>query len=219
MVHARPESPPRETFPFSFAFRGRHSLDFRPTLLRLSFFLTCPLSFRSFLFPAMDLSSSPRPPPSSFSSRNSKASIDSSPSFPGSTSSTRLLQSQTYPSISYRFTASNSSPSLSAASDSPYLGPSRPLSLGDSVSPTLSIAFLLSASLIHAQYTLSPDPQKWGMHISPEYKEEDDDLHKPEPPSYPGGSPSDQDGRNLSWRGVSNVGTLVLLISAIITLL
>ncbi|KAI0722784.1 beta-glucan synthesis-associated [Earliella scabrosa] len=147
----------------------------------------------------MDLSSSPRPPPSSFSSRNSKASIDSSPSFPGSTSSTRLLQSQTYPSISYRFTASNSSPSLSAASDSPYLGPSRPLSLGDS-------------------YTLSPDPQKWGMHISPEYKEEDDDLHKPEPPSYPGGPLSEQDGRNLSWRGVSNVGTLVLLISAIITL-
>ncbi|KAI0720307.1 beta-glucan synthesis-associated protein-domain-containing protein [Cerioporus squamosus] len=141
-----------------------------------------------------------RPPlDSSYSSRTSKGSVDSSPSSPSSRSASRLLQDrslQGFPPISYRFAASSSSPSLSAASDSPYLGPSRPLSLGDG-------------------YTLSPDPQKWGMQISPEYKEEDDDLHKPD--SMPAAE-ADRSGEMFSWRGVTNVGTLLVLVAGILTL-
>lgn len=99
-----------------------------------SFFLTCRLSFS---FPSMAHSLSPLPAPSQDSIRDSKGSIESSPSsFPTSSSTSRLLsqyQYQSFAPISYRLTASNSNPSLSAASDSPYLGPSRPLSLGDQV--------------------------------------------------------------------------------------
>ena len=70
-------------------------------------------------------------------SRSSKYSVDSSPSTRDSTGPRALLADRplaSYPTISYRFAAAaHSSPSLSAASDSPYLGPSRPLSLGQDV--------------------------------------------------------------------------------------
>ncbi|KAI0660810.1 beta-glucan synthesis-associated [Cubamyces menziesii] len=152
---------------------------------------------------------SPPPPPSPPStssephadqSRFSKVSFDSSPSYPAS--STHLIPDRSlssYPSISYRFTSFTSSPSLSAASDSPYLGPSRPLSLGD-------------------HYTLSPDPQKWGADLSPDYKEEDDDLHTPEPPPRHKGKWIEHDGHVFSWRGITNLGALLILIAGILTL-
>ena len=77
-------------------------------------------------------SSSPSPPSSGHfdpaeGNRYSKASISSYPS-----SASRLL-SDPFPSIPRRLTSYGSSPSLSVASDSPYVGPSRPLSLGDQV--------------------------------------------------------------------------------------
>ncbi|KAI0353021.1 beta-glucan synthesis-associated [Trametes cingulata] len=151
-------------------------------------------------------STSPAPPsPPSTSSdphadqnRYSKVSFDSSPSYPAS--SAHLLPDRSlsyYPSISYRFTAFSSSPSLSAASDSPYIGPSRPLSLGD-------------------EYTLSPDPQKWGADLSLDSKEEDDELHAPEP--APPRGRIEHDGHVFSWRGVTNLGALVVLIAGILTL-
>ncbi|KAI0650555.1 hypothetical protein C8Q79DRAFT_392357 [Trametes meyenii] len=134
--------------------------------------------------------------------RFSKASYDSAPSsYPAS--STHLVQDRSffsYPSISYRFTAFSSSPSLSLASDSPYLGPSRPLSLGD-------------------QYTFSPDPQKWGADLSLDYKEEDDDLHTPEPAPQGKGKWIEHDSHVFSWRGIVNLGALLLLITGILILL
>ncbi|KAL1946515.1 hypothetical protein VTO73DRAFT_14619 [Trametes versicolor] len=133
--------------------------------------------------------------------RLSKLSYDSSPSHaPGS--SAHLLQDRSlssYPSIAYRFTAFSSSPSLSVASDSPYIGPSRPLSLGD-------------------DYTFSPDPQQWGADLSLDYKEEDDYLHTPEPAPTHKGKWIEHDGHVFSWRGVTNLGALMILIIGILTL-
>ncbi len=58
------------------------------------------------------------------------------------------------------------------------------------------------------------------MRISPDYKEEDDDLHKPDPAPIPDGKWAiDHGGTVFTWRGVSNVGTLAVLIAAILTLL
>ncbi|RPD66978.1 glycoside hydrolase family 16 protein [Lentinus tigrinus ALCF2SS1-6] len=53
------------------------------------------------------------------------------------------------------------------------------------------------------------------MQISPEYKEEDDDLHKPD--STPT-TEVDHGGELFSWRGVTNVGTLLVLIAGLLTL-
>lgn len=172
----------------------------------------------------MDHSPSLRPPmDSSYSSRTSKGSIDSSPSSPSTRSASRLIQDRSLnglPPISYRFAASSSSPSLSAASDSPYLGPSRPLSLGDGVSSRRRrVPGPVWLNALHAQYTLSPDPQKWGMQISPEYKEEDDDLHKPDSTPATETDHSGELSELFSWRGVTNVGTLLVLIAGILTLL
>ncbi|KAI0832609.1 hypothetical protein BC628DRAFT_333186 [Trametes gibbosa] len=84
--------------------------------------------------------SSPTPPSTANSPdlhldqrRLSKLSYESSPS--QFTSTAHLLTDRSlsgFPSLSHRFTTFSSSPSISA-SDSPYLGPSRPLSLGDEV--------------------------------------------------------------------------------------
>ncbi|EJF62408.1 beta-glucan synthesis-associated [Dichomitus squalens] len=140
------------------------------------------------------------PPPPSTSpfdsaegSRNSKGSISSYPS-----SASRLL-SETLPSLPRRLTSYGSSPSLSVASDSPYLGPSRPLSLGD-------------------LYTLSPDPQTWGTHLLPEDKEDDDDLHKPDPELEADRHWADNGGDIISRRGIVNLGALLLLITAVLIL-
>ncbi|KAI0772106.1 hypothetical protein BD413DRAFT_53323 [Trametes elegans] len=131
-----------------------------------------------------------------------KVSFESNaPSYPAS--STHLLPERplySYPSISYRFANASSSPSISAASDSPYLGPSRPLSLGD-------------------EYTFSPDPQKWGAILSPDNKEDDDDLHAPDPAPTVKGKWIEHDGHVFSWRGITNLGALLVLIAGILTLL
>ncbi|PIL37320.1 hypothetical protein GSI_01013 [Ganoderma sinense ZZ0214-1] len=133
--------------------------------------------------------------------RNSKASVSPSPSVKGSTY--RLVSSDRssgpFPSIARRLTAYGSNPSLSAASDSPYLGASRPLSLGD-------------------QYTLPPDPQTWGTRLLPEDKEEDDDLHGPDPDVRGERIWADNGGDVFSSRGVINLGALVLLIVGILVL-
>ncbi|KAI0257679.1 beta-glucan synthesis-associated [Lactifluus subvellereus] len=70
---------------------------------------------------------------------------------------------------------------------------------------------LSSASL----FSLSPDPESWGSHLSPNYTEPDDYLHNPDPRRD-----KDNDrGRNIfTWRGLSNLGCLAVLILALIAL-
>ncbi|KAI1796200.1 beta-glucan synthesis-associated [Ganoderma leucocontextum] len=135
-----------------------------------------------------------------FDDSNDRLSKASTSSVPGSTF--RLVPdrfSGPFPSVARRLTSYGSNPSLSAASDSPYLGTSRPLSLGD-------------------QYTLPPDPQTWGTRLLPEDKEEDDDLHGPDPEVQ--GERNWVDNRRdvFSSRGVINLGALLLLIAGILVL-
>ena len=72
------------------------------------------------------------------------------------------------------------------------------------------------------QYTLSPDPVQWGTTILPGDKEDDDDLHHPE--TLVNGKLVDANAkpttwRDVSWRGVINLGSLVIVIAAVLTLL
>ncbi|KAK7676909.1 hypothetical protein QCA50_020165 [Cerrena zonata] len=80
--------------------------------------------------------------------------------------------------------------------DSPYLTPSRPLSLGDN-------------------YDFSPDPKQWGSDLSPEFKEADDALHEPDAPSNRKFIEHDTDV--MSIRGLVNLGALVTLCLVLIT--
>ncbi|OCH92193.1 beta-glucan synthesis-associated [Obba rivulosa] len=97
-----------------------------------------------------------------------------------------------------RVNSFTSSSSLSAI-DSPYLGAGRPLSLGNQYA-----------------YTLSADPKQWGADLSPDLKEPDDDLHEPDPEDMP--QWTKHDGHFLSWRGLVNLGSLLLLCAAVLLL-
>ncbi|THH13791.1 hypothetical protein EW146_g6466 [Bondarzewia mesenterica] len=66
------------------------------------------------------------------------------------------------------------------------------------------------------QFSLSPDPRNWGSNLSPDFTEADDDIHNPD---HGINSRSIfHDGHLLSYRGLANMGCLVLLILGIITL-
>jgi beta-glucan synthesis-associated protein KRE6 len=66
------------------------------------------------------------------------------------------------------------------------------------------------------QFSLSPDPASWGSDLSPNHAEPDDYLHNPDPRRD---RKYDQ-GRNIfTYRGLSNLGCLVILILALIALL
>jgi len=82
--------------------------------------------------------------------------------------------------------------------DSPFLGAGRPLSLG-------------------YEFAMSPNPQLWGSSLSPDFKEDDDDIHEPDPIDTR--RKVERDGHFVSMRGLINLGTVVFLIVALITLL
>lgn len=97
--------------------------------------------------------------------RSSKASVSPSPSVQGSTF--RMLSDRSsgpFPSIARRLTSYGSNPSLSAASDSPYLGTSRPLSLGDQVRPSPPPGHALPS---HSNATIPSTPS----HQTPQHGE------------------------------------------------
>ncbi|THG96277.1 hypothetical protein EW026_g5526, partial [Hermanssonia centrifuga] len=87
------------------------------------------------------------------------------------------------------------SSSLSAL-DSPFLGAGRPLSLG-------------------YEYTFSADLQSWASEFTPDFKEEDDAIHEPDPAMR---HRIERDGHVFSWRGLTNLGTLVMFTVGIIVL-
>lgn len=67
-----------------------------------------------------------------------------------------------------------------------------------------------------AQFSLSPDPTAWGSNLSPEFTEADDYLHDPDP----------RRDRSLeskvdifTYRGLTNVGCLLLLLFGLLALL
>ncbi|KJA25874.1 glycoside hydrolase family 16 protein [Hypholoma sublateritium FD-334 SS-4] len=94
------------------------------------------------------------------------------------------------------FSTSASNRESSNASLSPY-DASPFLSRSPSVVPTISDKF-----------SLSPDPTAWGSNLSPEFAEADDYLHNPDPRR---GRKSDSSGQIFSFRGLSNIGCLLIL--------
>ncbi|KAJ7864983.1 glycoside hydrolase family 16 protein [Mycena olivaceomarginata] len=60
------------------------------------------------------------------------------------------------------------------------------------------------------KYSLAPDPALWGSNIYPNMTEPDDDLHNPDS--------KDRSSFSLSTRGIYNIGCLVVLCLAIMTL-
>ncbi|KIY70163.1 glycoside hydrolase family 16 protein [Cylindrobasidium torrendii FP15055 ss-10] len=72
-----------------------------------------------------------------------------------------------------------------------------------------------SAASISEKYSLSPDPNSWGANLSPNHAEPDDYLHNPDPKrdtKFDGG------GSILTYRGITNLGCLLVLAMGMMTL-
>jgi beta-glucan synthesis-associated protein KRE6 len=69
---------------------------------------------------------------------------------------------------------------------------------------------------LSSQFSLSPDPASWGSDLSPNNTEPDDYLHNPDPRRD---REYDRGGNIFTCRGLSNLGCLALLITALIALL
>jgi hypothetical protein len=65
------------------------------------------------------------------------------------------------------------------------------------------------------QFSLSADPKSWGADVSPAYAEADDYLHNPDPKRD---RKNDHGGTIFTWRGLANIGTIIVLITALIVL-
>jgi len=79
--------------------------------------------------------------------------------------------------------------------ESPYGGGKRPLSIGD-------------------QFKFSPDIKSWGFPL--DTKDDDDAMHEPDPQNLP--SLIQRVGHVWSWRGLINLGTVVVFCTGIILL-
>ena len=64
---------------------------------------------------------------------------------------------------------------------------------------------------------MSPDPRTWNAYLSPDIKEDDDELHMPEQKGKR--ALIERDGHVVSWRGVVNLGTLIFMIVGWLALL
>ena len=65
------------------------------------------------------------------------------------------------------------------------------------------------------QFSLSPDPAAWGLNISPDVPEPDDYLHDPDPRQD-----RLSDCENIfTYRGLTNLGCLILLCIGLLALL
>lgn len=63
---------------------------------------------------------------------------------------------------------------------------------------------------------MSPDPSSWGADLSPNIREPDDFLHNPDPKRD---RKNDQGGTVFTYRGLMNLGCLLLLALGIFALL
>ena len=66
------------------------------------------------------------------------------------------------------------------------------------------------------QFSLSPNPTEWGANLSPNYAEEDDYIHNPDPRRD---RKNDQGGDIFTMRGLTNLGCMSVLILGLIALL
>ncbi|KAJ7225676.1 beta-glucan synthesis-associated protein [Mycena pura] len=68
---------------------------------------------------------------------------------------------------------------------------------------------------ISDKFSLSPDPAAWGADISPNHPEPDDVLHNPDPNRD---RKNDNDGNIFTFRGLTNLGCLLVLGVGLVTL-
>ncbi|KAF8634470.1 hypothetical protein AX15_000911 [Amanita polypyramis BW_CC] len=135
----------------------------------------------------------------------------------GSPSTTNLLQPQQpilsssnygsapHPKYAQGPPSLRSMPSTSSLSESPYSG----------VSATVGSRVPASARSVSDKYSLPPDPAAWGSNLSPAYKEDDDWLHNPDPRRD---RKNDAGGSFLTYRGLTNLGCLIVLCVGLVTL-
>ena len=67
-----------------------------------------------------------------------------------------------------------------------------------------------------SQFSLSPDPASWGSDLSPHHAEPDDYLHNPDPKRD---RKNDRGGSIFTYRGLTNLGCLAILILILLALL
>jgi hypothetical protein len=73
-----------------------------------------------------------------------------------------------------------------------------------------------SSSSISEKFSLSPDPKAWGSNLSPDFQEPDDYLHNPDPQRD---RRNDHGSHIFTYRGLTNLGCLILICVALISLL
>ncbi|KAI0932060.1 hypothetical protein AcW2_000787 [Taiwanofungus camphoratus] len=123
---------------------------------------------------------------------------------PDSPSTTNLLSPQSGPSTgSVQAALVRPPPSLRSVASDASLNESRYRS-GASVPPSISDKF-----------SLSPDPSSWGADLSLDHPETDDFLHNPDPRRD---RKSDKGGNIFTYRGMTNLGCLLILGVGLITL-
>jgi hypothetical protein len=76
--------------------------------------------------------------------------------------------------------------------------------------------WLRAQPLIVPQFSLSPDPASWGSDLSPNHPEPDDFLHNPDPRRD---TKNDRGGHIFTYRGLTNLGCLILLVISLVALL
>lgn len=79
----------------------------------------------------------------------------------------------------------------------------------------VSQAASVSSKSISDKFSLSPDPSSWGADISPNHAEPDDYLHNPDPRRD---RKNDRGGNVFTYRGLTNLGCLLVLVAGIVTL-
>jgi len=124
---------------------------------------------------------------------------------PDSPSTTNLLSPQSRPSIHGVQAAQGPPRSLRSMASDASLNESRYMSgAPGSIPPSISDKF-----------SLSPDPSSWGADLAPGHPEDDDFLHNPDPRRD---RKNDQGGNIFTYRGITNLGCLLILGVGIITL-
>lgn len=68
---------------------------------------------------------------------------------------------------------------------------------------------------ISDKFSLSPNPHEWGANLSLEYKEADDYIHNPDPKRDRN---TDQGGSVFTYRGITNLGCLSILVIGLVSL-
>ena len=69
---------------------------------------------------------------------------------------------------------------------------------------------------VYVKFSLSPNPNEWGANLSVDYREPDDFIHNPDPKRD---RKNDQGGDIFTYRGLTNLGCLTILITGLLALL